>query len=141
MAVHEIIKDEKVLSLKSEKVSKSEDITQLIRDLIDTANEHKETCIGLSAIQIGFQKRICIIRNGEDNWFPIINPMIIQHSTGHHQSTEKCLSFPDQERTVKRWDSITIMHEVRSKVQKRKLSGTPAIIVQHEIDHMNGILI
>lgn len=141
MAVREIVKDEAILSQKSDKVEKGEDINQVIRDLLDTANEHKETCIGLSAIQIGYTKRVCIVKTGDDSWLTIINPMIIQHSPGHHQSTEGCLSFPDTPRTTKRWDSITIMHDVRGKMVKRKFGKIHAVIVQHEMDHMNGILI
>lgn len=143
--IKEIIKDTMVLSQKSEKATKAE-VSEIVRDLIDTANEHLDRCVGLAAIQIGYNKRICIIRDGEDKegktkWLPIINPMIIAKSATTYTAIEGCMSF-DGEREVKRYNNITIMSEDRAgKMKKQILSGIRAQVAQHEIDHMSGILI
>lgn len=139
MAICEIIKDEAFLTQKSDRVTKDDDIQSIIKDLIDTANEHKETCLGIAAVQIGIHKRICIVRDGEEGWMPFINPMIIGHGNRSYISSEGCLSL-EGEREVKRWETVTIMHGL-GKVKKIRLGKTYSVILQHEIDHFNGILI
>lgn len=129
-----------ILTMRSEKVAKGEDISELIRDLIDTAQAHKERCVGLAAIQIGVAKRVCVIIDGDDHWMPIINPIVVARSKTTHMSEEGCMSV-EGTRTVKRYDSITIMSDVSGKPKKRVIGGMHAVILQHEMDHMNGIVI
>ena len=76
MAVKEIVKDTEFLQQKSAKADvKSPETMEVIRDLIDTANEHKGGCVGLSAIQIGVPLRVCVVFNGNE-FIPFINPII-----------------------------------------------------------------
>jgi peptide deformylase len=142
--VKEIVKDIEILSKKSERVIKGEDIGELIRDLIDTANEWKDRdkgCVGLAAVQLGVHKRVCVLLDG-DKFIPIINPIIKKRSTGHHMSTEACLSV-NGEQTVKRYDNVTIMYELGSFGKKvtRAFGKLHSVVIQHEIDHFNGRLI
>lgn len=141
MPILDIVKDPDLLSTKSDKIIKGDDLQQLIQDLTDTANHHIDNCLGLSGIQIGYSKRICVIKSGEKTWLPLINPVIVKRSPATYLSEEGCLSFEGKTNTVKRHNQITIMHEVNGKIRKLSFSGIHSVIVQHEIDHMNGRLI
>lgn len=142
--IREIIKNDisgtAILTQTSEKVEKGENISDLIRDLIDTAKSHTDPeCAGLAAIQIGVPKRVCVMVDG-DKYIPIINPFIIQRSKGTHMSTEVCLSV-EGERTIKRHNEVIAMIDVGGKRKKRVFGGIHSVILQHEMDHMNGLLV
>lgn len=116
-------------------------VRNIIEDLIDTATEHSETCIGLAANQIGYNYRVIVISDGRDNWLPMINPIIKSRSTKKHSSEEGCLSLEGM-RTVTRHDKVEVMYQtLKGTVKTLKLSGRNADVVQHEMDHLNGILI
>ena len=137
--IREITKDEKILTLKSEPFILGED-NYLIQDLIDTANEHKETCAGLACIQIGIAKRIIVVRQGE-NYVPYINPIIFQKSNKTYTTQEGCLSI-EGTHTVKRYQSIKLIWTTPEGQKKmREFKGWIAQVIQHEVDHLNGILI
>ena len=150
--VKEIIKDTDILSQKSEKVQKNEDISGLAQDLIDTANYHKENtprgCAGLAAIQIGVAKRVCVVEMN-DRYVLFINPRFAKASKQKYTSTERCLSFDDEKET-ERFFNVTVEHEERthirdggwlSRKKKIPLNQMHSLVLQHEVDHMNGVLI
>ena len=137
--VKEIIKDTDILSVKSTAFIPGQD-DYIIQDLIDTANAHIDRCAGLAAVQIGIHKCVIVVRNG-DKFIPFINPRIINRSRSSYITTEGCLSL-DGERHVKRHNEIAVIFTTRSGKTKRcTYSGYTAQVIQHEIDHTNGILI
>lgn len=141
--IKDIVKDLDFLQQKSERFEFGKD-DYLIEDMIDTAIEHSldDTggCVGLAAVQIGVLKRVIIAKIGH-NFVPFINPVIIKKSPETFMATEGCLSL-DGKRQVKRHRNIKVGFETPQGVKKvRALSGFPAQIIQHEIDHLNGVLI
>lgn len=135
--VKEIVKDTEVLSKPLERATK--DDLYIIRDLVDTAKAH-DNCLGLTANQIGYTKRIILVKNGE-SWKPFINPIIVKKSRETYIAEEGCLSL-DGERKVKRHHSIRLAYqEENGKQRVSDFSGLMAEIIQHEVDHCNGILI
>lgn len=137
--VCEIIKDIETLSQKSRPFILGED-DYIIRDLLDTAEAHKENCAGLASIQIGIPKRVILVRQG-DTFVPFINPMIIKRSTSTYVADEGCLSL-DGTRRVRRHHSIKVTWTTPSgKKRVQDFNGFIAQVIQHETDHCNGILI
>lgn len=139
--VRDIIKDETILSTVSTKVNpKSKNTKRIIQDLIDTAKEHADRCIGLSAIQINEPVRIFIVKRGEDLYDTYVNPTIIQTFDEKYEAEEGCMSF-DGTKTVIRHHGVILMHQKNNKFIRERFSGFYAEIVQHEMDHLNGKLI
>lgn len=137
--VKEIIKDESILTQKSEQFIFGED-DYLIADLIDTAKAHEENCAGLASIQIGVPKRIIVVKQGT-KFVPYINPWIVQASPKTYIATEGCLSL-DGTRQVQRHASVKVVWRTASGQRKVQMfNGFMAEVLQHEIDHCNGILI
>ena len=137
--IKEIIKDEEFLTQKSGAVT-FEEAQEIITDLLDTANYHIDNCAGLAAPQIGIHKRVVVIRNG-NTFFPMVNPVVVKKTGKKFVNTEGCLSLEGCRR-VDRWSSILVGYTDGSgKRQTKTFNGTLAIIVQHETDHLNGILI
>lgn len=137
--VLEIIKNIETLQIKSS-IATKDDIF-IIKDLLDTAMEYKDRCVGLAAIQLGYPKRIFVVRNSETQFIPIVNPVVINKSSEKYTTTESCMSL-DGEREVVRHNSITIIHDGKGgKKNKLVCKGLLAQIVQHELDHLNGVLI
>ena len=138
--VKEIVKDLEVLRMKSSKANpKSEETKLVIRDLIDTANEYKDRCVGLSAIQIGVPLRICVVFNGE-NFIPFINPIITKTYGDKYETEEGCMSL-DGTRIASRYERIEVIRQTKNGFIKERFRGYMAEILQHEIDHFNGKLI
>lgn len=140
MAVREIVKDLKFLSQKSEYADhKSKETQEVIRDLIDTAEYHKDRCVGLSAIQIGVPLRVCVVYNGE-RYIPFVNPVITKTYGEKYEAEEGCMSL-DGTRTVMRHDKISIIRRSGNGFAKEHFRGYMAQILQHELDHFEGKLI
>lgn len=138
--VREIVKDLGTLQMVSTKANPNKDETKgIIKDLIDTANEHKDRCVGLSAIQIGVPLRICVVFNGNE-FMPFINPIITKSFGDKYEAEEGCMSL-DGTRKVTRYDRIEVMRQTKKGFVKEKFRGYMAQILQHEIDHFNGKLI
>ena len=134
-----ITKDENILKQKSEPFIFGED-DYLIADLIDTAKANEEHCAGLASIQLGVAKRIVVVKQGT-KYIPFINPMIIQKSPKTYIATEGCLSL-DGTRQVKRHASVKVVWRTPDGGRKVQMfNGFMAEVLQHEIDHCNGILI
>jgi len=139
--IRDIVKDELRLSVISNRTKDKKVISDTIKDLIDTATEHKENCVGLAAIQIDLPYRIIVVFDG-DRFVPYINPIIIDKSIKNaYEAEESCLSLEGTRKT-KRYNSILVMYEnSKGKIIKQKFTGFQAQIIQHEIDHLNGKLI
>ncbi len=136
--VREIIKDTFILMKKSERAGK-EDI-QIARDLLDTLNANKERCVGLAANMIGENKNIIAVQMG---MIPVvmIEPKIVWHSSGSYETEEGCLSLEGVRKT-RRWNEIEVeYYDMVMKKHKNSYKGLIAQIIQHEMDHCNGIII
>lgn len=136
--IKELIHDPIFLSLKSEVVTK-EDL-QVAEDLLDTLIAHKDGCVGMAANMIGERKRIIAFVN-EGTYMVMFNPQIIKKSEPY-ETEEGCLSLLGGPRKCKRYKSIKVQWQT-SEMQTRikTFTGFPAQIIQHEIDHCDGILI
>ncbi len=108
-------------------------------DLLETLEAHREECVGMAANMIGVRKRIIAVRDGEASLL-MFNPEIIQKS-GPYQAQEGCLSL-EGVRTARRWKSIKVRYwNEKFQERFRTFSGWTAQIIQHEMDHCEGILI
>ena len=139
--VRDIVKDESFLSFLSQKSEKAttEDIG-IASDLLDTLKAHAHHCVGLAANMIGERKRIIAVKDRE-TYLAMLNPEIVKKSAKQYKVTEGCLSL-DGERETVRYDWIEVKYRnMDFRKQKQKFSGFTAQIIQHEIDHCNGILI
>lgn len=138
--IKEIVKDEAILTQKSEPVS-VEEAQEIITDLLDTAQAHVDECIGLAAPQIGVNKKVIVIRNGQDSFYPMINPVVVRKIGKKFLNNEGCLSL-EGTRNVERYPSVLVGYtDKNGKRITKTFNGLSAIVVQHETDHLNGILI
>lgn len=137
--IKNIIKDEYLLVKKSDKFIPGED-DHIITDLLDTANAHKDNCAGLAAVQIGYYKRAIVVKIG-GKFVPLINPRIIQRYNGTYNAVEGCLSV-EGEHLVKRHRNIRVAFtDMSGKERVMPYEKYVAQIIQHECDHLDGILI
>ncbi len=135
--VCEICRDEAFLAQKAEPAA-AEDLGTA-RDLLDTLITHKDGCVGMAANMIGVNKRIIAFDN-EGEYTVMLNPVIIKES-GAYEAEEGCLSLTGM-RKAKRFKSIKVQWQ-NEKLQPRikTFTGWTAEIIQHEIDHCEGVLI
>ena len=132
-----IMKDPVFLAQKSTPAGK-EDL-QTAQDLLDTLIAHKEGCVGMAANMIGVLKRIIAFDN-EGSYLIMLNPEIVKAS-GRYETEEGCLSLPGVRKT-QRWKSIKVRYQNEAfQVRLKTFTGWTAQIIQHEIDHCDGILI
>ena len=109
------------------------------QDLIDTLTAHKDGCVGMAANMIGVNKRIIIFDN-EGAYQVMFNPVIVKQS-GPYQTEEGCLSLTGR-RPTKRWKRIKVQWQNETfQTRLKTFTGWTAEIIQHEIDHCDGILI
>ena len=136
--VKEVMHDPIFLALKSEPAT-AEDL-QVAQDLLDTLIANKEGCVGMAANMIGVRKRIIAFDN-EGTYMVMFNPEIVKMS-GPYETAEGCLSLLGGPRPCKRYETIKVQWQ-NEKFQTRvkTFTGWTAQIIQHEIDHCNGILI
>ena len=132
-----IVKDVLFLQQKSELATKLD--LYLAQDLQDTLLAHQENCVGLAANMIGVRKRVIIFQYG---LVPVVmfNPVLLSKSSPY-QAEEGCLSLSGS-RSTPRYQEITVEYLDRNwERQNMTLNGLPAQICQHELDHLEGILI
>ena len=135
--VREIMRDEAFLSQKAEPAT-LEDLP-VAQDLLDTLTAHKAGCVGMAANMIGVNKRIIAFDN-EGKYMVMLNPEIIKKS-GPYEAEEGCLSLAGARKT-RRWQSIKVQYQnERFQTRFKTFTGWTAQIIQHEIDHCEGILI
>ena len=136
--VKELMHDPIFLSLKSELATK--DDLNVAQDLLDTLTAHKDGCVGMAANMIGAKKRIICFDN-EGTYMTMFNPQILKKS-GPYETEEGCLSLLGGPRKCKRYHTIKVQWQTAEMQTRIKtFSGFPAQIIQHEIDHCDGILI
>ena len=136
--VKEVVHDPILLAMKSETAT-VEDL-QVAQDLLDTLTANKDGCVGMAANMIGVRKRIIVFDN-EGTYMTMFNPEILKMSEPY-DTLEGCLSLLGEPRPCKRYKTIKVQWQ-NEKFQPRikTFTGWPAQIIQHEIDHCNGILI
>lgn len=136
--VKEIVKDTFFLAQKSEPADKKD--VQVIQDLLDTIKANADCCVGMAANMIGVRKMILVALIGK-HYLIMVNPKIVSKSSQIYETEESCLSLNGQRR-VKRYKSIVVEFLDRNfKKKKQNFKDFEAQIIQHEIDHFNGIII
>ena len=136
--VKELIHDPIFLAQKSRPATKAD--LQIARDLLDTLAAHRETCVGMAANMIGASVRIIAFDdNGKHSL--MLNPEIIKQY-GEYETEESCLSLLGGPRKTKRFQKIKIQYQTLDfQTRLKTYEGWTAQIIQHEVDHCNGILI
>ena len=136
--VREVVTDMFFLSQKSEPATK--DDMGIAKDLLDTVRANADRCVGMAANMIGVKKRIiCFDCDGE--YMTMFNPQILKCSEPY-TAEEGCLSLLGAPRKTKRYRKIKVQYQTAEfKVRIKTFEGWTAQIIQHEIDHCNGILI
>ena len=136
--VKEVVHDPVLLARKSEKATMAD--LQVARDLLDTLTANKEACVGMAANMIGVCKQIIVFDN-EGTYMTMLNPEIVKAS-GLYETQEGCLSLLGGPRPCKRYQTIKVQWQnEQGKTRIKTFTGWPAQIIQHEIDHCNGIII
>ena len=116
-----------------------DDLT-VAQDLLDTLKEHKETCVGMAANMIGVCKRIIVFDN-EGTYMVMLNPEIVKFS-GEYETEESCLSLLGGPRKCRRYQKIKVRYQTPDfQTRLKTFTGWTAQIIQHEIDHCNGVLV
>jgi len=135
--IREICRDETFLAQKAAPATADDLATA--QDLLDTLTAHKDGCVGMAANMIGVNKRIIAFDN-EGAYMVMFNPVIIRQS-GPYETQEGCLSLTGVRKT-KRFQTVKVQWQ-NEKFQTRlkTFTGWTAEIIQHEIDHCEGILI
>ena len=137
--IRAITKDEFFLAQKSVPAVNCEEDIQVARDLLETLEAHKEGCVGMAANMIGVSKRIIAFDN-EGSYMVMFNPEIVKCSD-RYEAEEGCLSLTGTRKT-KRWKSIKVQYQNEQfQTRFKTFTGWTAQIIQHEIDHCNGIII
>ena len=135
--IRPIVKDIFFLGQKSEKATQQD--LSVGQNLQDTLRANQDRCIGMAANMIGIRKRVIIVRMGFLNMV-MYNPVILRTDTPY-ETEEGCLSLSGTRKT-KRYQNIEVEYYDKSWVkQQQKFSGIIAQAIQHEIDHLEGIII
>ncbi|MBE6687518.1 MAG: peptide deformylase [Ruminococcaceae bacterium] len=140
--IRELIHDPIFLAVKSE-IATNEDL-QVAGDLLDTLMEHRESCVGMAANMIGVKKRIIAFldESGRAPTYTVmLNPEIIKKD-GAYDTEEGCLSLLGGPRPCKRYKSFKVKYQtLELQTRIKAYTGWTAQIIQHEVDHCNGVLI
>ena len=135
--IREICRDETFLAQKAAPATADDLATA--QDLLDTLTAHKDSCVGKAANMIGVCKRIIAFDN-EGTYMVMFNPVIVRQS-GPYEAQEGCLSLTGVRKT-KRFQTIKVQWQNEQfQTRLKTFTGWTAEIIQHEIDHCEGILI
>ena len=135
--IREIVTDPFFLSQKSEPATKQDQ--QVIQDLLDTIHAHADHCVGMAANMIGVIKRVIIVNMGVAD-VVMFNPVLLNKSIPF-DTKESCLSLSGA-RPTRRYQTIEVSFlDKYWQRQTLTLTGLPAQICQHELDHLEGIII
>lgn len=135
--IKEVVKDILFLEQKSELATK--DDVEVINDLIDTLRANLDHCVGMAANMIGVKKRILVFSVG-DMIIPMVNPVILKKEIPY-EAEESCLSLEGFRKTT-RYEKIEVEYlDKNFKKHKQIFTGFTAQIIQHEVDHFEGIII
>lgn len=134
--IKKIVTDKFSLSQKSSLATK-EDL-QIVEDLLDTIKFYKQKCVGIAANMIGINKSIIVIN---DNYLVMINPKILKTTGRLYETEEGCLSHQGKKK-AKRYERVKVEYlDINFKRKIKTFENLTAQIIQHEIDHCNGVLI
>ena len=135
--VRPIMRDIFFLSQNAQPATKED--KQIVQDLLDTLKANEAGCVGMAANMIGVNKRIIAVNMGFIN-VAMLNPVIVKKSRAY-ETEEGCLSL-DGVRKTTRYENIEVeFQDISFHKQRQKYSGWTAQIIQHEIDHCDGIII
>ena len=135
--VKELMHDPFFLSMPSQPAGEKD--LPIARDLLDTLIAHRQSCVGMAANMIGQRKRI--IAFGINDYTVMLNPEIIKKEQPY-QTKESCLSLLGEARACTRYKKIKVRWQTQQlQTRMKTFEGFTAQIIQHEIDHCNGILI
>lgn len=135
--IQPVMKDMLFLSQKSESAARKD--LPVGRDLQDTLKANREACVGMAANMIGIKKRVIIVNMGEID-VVMFNPVLLKKDTPY-ETEEGCLSL-EGVRPTTRYQNIEVEYQdMQWKNRRVRLSGWTAQIVQHELDHLEGIII
>ena len=135
--VREIMRDEAFLARKAEPAGEAD--LPAARDLLDTLEAHRLGCVGMAANMIGVSKRIIAFEN-DGKYEVMFNPVIVKQS-GAYEAEEGCLSLTGR-RKVRRFRTVKVQWQnEKFQLRLKTFTGWTAEIIQHELDHCNGILI
>ena len=135
--VRKIIRDIFFLRRRSEEATQAD--LSVGQDLQDTLRANQDRCVGMAANMIGVTKRVIIVNMGFLN-IVMYNPVIISQDTPY-ETEEGCLSLDGKRKTI-RYENIELEYRDSSwKKHRQQFSGTTAQIIQHEMDHLSGIII
>jgi peptide deformylase len=132
-----IIRDQAFLALKSKSATKND--LAIATDLVDTLRANADRGVGLAANMIGSDKRIIVVAMGIMT-VPMINPVITKKS-GAYSTMESCLSLTGERPTTRYHEIEVQFYDTKFQKRTQKFSDWIAQIIQHEVDHCNGILI
>ena len=136
--VKELIHDPILLARKSQPAGRED--MQVVEDLMDTFAAHRKICVGMAANMIGIHKNIIIFDN-DGVPMVMLNPEIIKRE-GAYTAKEGCLSLLGGPRETERYQKIKVRYETREfQTRLKTFTGWTAQIIQHEVDHCNGVLI
>lgn len=136
--VKELMHDPFFLGAKSEKATQAD--KQIGQDLLDTLAAHKNDCVGMAANMIGYRKCIIVVTAPWGNML-MYNPVIVKCNKPY-DTEEGCLSLLGGPRPTKRYEEIVVEYQdANFRKREQKFTGFTAQIIQHEVDHCNGILI
>ena len=135
--VKPIVKDVFFLRQKSEEATKQDQ--SVGRDLMDTLAANQDRCVGMAANMIGVKKRIIIVNIGFMN-VVMYNPVIVSKDTPF-ETEEGCLSLTGVRKTTRYQNIVVEFLDSSWKKQRQAFSGWTAQIIQHEVDHLNGVII
>ena len=136
--VKELMHDPVFLARKSEPATTND--LQIAQDLLETLIHHQEGCVGMAANMIGENKRIIAIDNNGE-YMLMLNPVILK-KTGSYKTQESCLSLLGGPRDTIRYNSVKVQWQTTDfRIKIKTFTGFTAQIIQHEIDHCNGVLI
>ena len=137
--IRELIHDPIFLSCKSKQYTKDDE--RIAVDLMDTLKAHKSTCVGMAANMIGELKRVIAFLNDDGKYMLMCNPVITKQEDEYF-TEESCLSLLGGPRKCIRYRKIKVEYQTTDlKARIKTFTGFTAQIIQHEIDHCNGILI
>lgn len=132
-----IIRDIFFLGQKAERAVKAD--MAVGRDLLDTLQANRDRCVGMAANMIGVRKAVIVVHMGAAD-VVMFNPIVLKKE-GPYEAEERCLSL-DGVRKTTRYEYIEVeFYDMSWKKRRQKLCGLPAQICQHELDHLEGILI
>ncbi len=111
------------------------------QDLLDTLIAHSDSCVGMAANMIGVHKRIIVFASDDGSYMTMLNPEIIKKSAPY-ETEEGCLSLLGSPRKTRRFGTIKLRYQTTALEWRVKtFTGWTAQIIQHELDHCDGVLI